>query len=358
LIFSHDDILRTFGPYYQKCHQFLLKQYKAEEVILTPSCTSALELAAESIGIVSGDEILMPSYTYVSTANAFIRSGGTPVFIDSENDSPNMDINDLRNKITNKSKAVVIVHYAGISVDMVALKAICKKHQLVLIEDAAHAIDAKYNQNLLGAFGDLSTLSFHETKNISCGQGGALIINSKKYVESSRIKAQCGTDRFDFMRKKVNAYTWKSIGMNALLSEPSCAMLQYQLKEKGKILKKRKTIWKRYHSAFLPLENADKVIIPKLTKFNHPNGHIFYLKTKSKNERDQLINFLKEQGIQATFHYQCLHKSLFFKKQYFSEKLKNAEIFESTLIRLPLYYSLSEEEQLYVIQMVNKFYGA
>lgn len=356
-VFSHADILRTFGPYYLKCHQLLIKQYKAEEVILTPSCTTALELAAESIGIKAGDEILMPSYTYVSTANAFIRSGGVPVFVDSEKESPNMDIQDLKNKITRKSKAVVVVHYAGISPDMIALKAICKEHKLILIEDAAHAIDAKYNQSLLGTFGDLSTLSFHETKNVSCGQGGALIINSKRYVDVSRVNAQCGTDRYDFMNKKVNAYSWKSVGMNALLSEPSCAILYYQLKEKSNVFKRRTAIWKRYQTELLHLDKEGKVKVPRLLKHQKINGHIFYFNTKSLAERDDLILFLKNKGIQATFHYQCLHKSPFYKKIKNTSKLVHAEKHEKTLVRLPLYYALTDEEQTYIIQMVNTFYG-
>lgn len=356
-VFSHADILRTFGPYYIKCHQLLKKQYKAEEVILTPSCTTALELAAESIGIKPGDEILMPSYTYVSTANAFIRSGGIPVFVDSEKECPNMDVQDLKNKITRKSKAVVIVHYSGISVDMIALKAFCKKNNLILIEDAAHAIDAKYNQSLLGTFGDLATLSFHETKNVSCGQGGALIINSKRLVNICRVKAQCGTDRFDFINKKVNAYSWKSVGMNALLSEPSCAILYYQLKEKSNIFKRRTAIWKRYQTELLHLDIAGKAKIPRLLKSQKINGHIFYFNTKSMAERDSLIRFLKNKGIQATFHYQCLHKSPFYKRLNNASKLSHAEMHEKTLVRLPLYYTLTDEEQTYIIQMVNTFYG-
>lgn len=355
-LFSHADILRTFGPYYRASAAYLEKMYTAAEVVLTPSCTMALEMAAMLCELSPGDEVLMPSFTYVSTANAFIRCGAVPVFVDSQTDDPNFSLDDLESKRTKKTKAVVAVHYAGYSVDMKRLKSWCRKHRLILIEDAAHAIGASYAGQLLGTYGDIATLSFHETKNISCGQGGALIINKKSLAGKARVISQCGTNRYDFIQKKVTSYTWTGLGTNGLLNEPSCAVLAYQLKETTKVNRRRKQIWNRYNKELGKLKAQAGFRLPAVSAENEGNGHIFYLLLSSQKERDGLIRYLYEAGIQATFHYQALHNGPYFRRKFKPVRLPNSLNIQNTIIRLPLYAELTDDEQAKIIEAVKKYF--
>jgi len=353
-LFGGENILRTLGPHYQACREMLKQQYEAEDVVLTPSCTAALELTAHVLGIQPGDEVILPSFTYVSTANAFVLRGAVPVLIDSCSDHPAMDVDEIEKRITSRTKAIVIVHYAGIGRDLEKLQRLKKKHRLYLVEDAAHAIGAEYRNKLLGTFGDVATISFHETKNISCGQGGALIIHNRRLADKANVFAQCGTNRQDFIRKKVNAYTWISAGSNYLLAEPLCAILHDQLTKAGAITEKRIALRDYYHKALQKL--SGKIILPGPDPDSPGNGHIFYFFLRNRSRRDDLIRHLAEQGIGATFHYQPLHLSPFFRKTYPKLSLPASEKIAGTLIRLPMYYTLRRSEQDHVIRSVYSFF--
>jgi dTDP-4-amino-4,6-dideoxygalactose transaminase len=356
-IFSGDDILRTLGPYYQSCYRQLKEMYGVEDLVLTPSCTAALELAAQVLDIQPGDEVILPSFTYVSTANAFVLRGAVPVFVDCYPDSVNMNVDEVEAKITSRTKAIVVVHYSGVARNLEKLVRLKKKHKLFLVEDAAHAIGAEYKGRLLGTSGDLSTFSFHETKNISCGQGGALMINNKKLADKAHVISQCGTNRQDFIRKKTTAYTWISTGSNYLLAEPLCAALDAGLKQEKKITKKRSEAWKYYYGKLKKLHG--KIQLPAIEKDSPGNGHIFHFFAQNKKDRDALIRHLATQGITAAFHYQPLHESPFYTKQYayIKESLPHAEKAGGTILRLPMFYALTRSEQDRVIRAVSDFFG-
>jgi dTDP-4-amino-4,6-dideoxygalactose transaminase len=345
------DILRTLGKNYDACKKEIRKQMGFERLILTPSCTSALEITALTLNIQPGDEVILPSYTYVSTANAFALRGATLVFIDSCKDHPSIDLTAVEKAITSKTKAIVIVHYGGIAIDYALIKALKNKYKIPVIEDAAHCFGARSGNEWIGSAGDFATFSFHETKNTSCGQGGALVVNNKKYWEKANMIACCGTDKLDFIQKKVTSYTWKSIGSNYLLAEPLCAILLVNLRSTAKINKKRLGIWQKYFTAFKSLKKFHTML-----KVAGGNGHMFYLVAKNKAERDALLGHLKKNGIEATFHYSPLHLSQFATIHYGAKKLPNAEKFGNGLVRLPLFYELSLAQQDHVIQSVKDFY--
>jgi len=346
-------ILRTLGKYYQRSVGFFNQKLGLKNIILTPSCTSALELVALCLDLHEGDEVILPSYTYVSTANAFALRGVKLVFADSLPNHPSIDPEEIEKKITIKTKAIVIVHYAGIVLDHEQLIALKKKYKIPVIEDAAHCLGTTINGKQAGTLGDFSTFSFHETKNISCGQGGCLVVNNNSYFDKCLMIAQCGTDKQAFIDKKVKWYSWKSLGSNYLLAEPLCAILLASLKKLKMVTQKRSAIFQTYHTKLSYLEKEGRIKLPPMIKGG--NGHIFYLVTKTKAQRDNLIEYLKKQGIESTFHYYPLHKAEFYNKRKVN-KLPNSEKFGDTLVRLPLFYGLTSREQNHVIKSVKSFF--
>jgi dTDP-4-amino-4,6-dideoxygalactose transaminase len=344
------------GMFTEKCHDFFEKRYGFKKVLLTTSCTDALEMAAILIDTKAGDEIIMPSYTFVSTANAFVLRGAKIVFADSNSINPNINANTIESLITAKTKAIVVVHYAGIACDMDAVMDIAKNHNLLVIEDAAQAIDSFYKAKPLGSIGHLAAFSFHETKNIISGEGGMLVINDEQFIKRAEIIREKGTNRSQFFRGEIDKYDWVDIGSSFLPSELTAAFLFAQLENIELIQKKRLGIWKRYNEELLILEKSGKIALPKIPNYATNNAHIFYIICSSIKERTALINKLKQDGILAVFHYISLHSSPFYKKQNADVVLENADKYTNCLVRLPLFYDLKRKEQSVVINSILDFY--
>lgn len=344
------------GRFASRVYQYFKEQYGAAEVVLTASCTNALELAALLLDIKKGDEVIIPAYTYVSTANAFELRGAKLRLCDSSNNSPNIDLQHLETLITAKTKAIVVIHYGGISVNMYRLKEIAQKHNVLLIEDAAHAINANYDSKRLGTFGDLSTFSFHETKNVTSGQGGVLLINNPDLVHRARILRDCGTNRHNFLLGLVDKYTWIDIGSVYNLSELCCAYLYPQLANIDTITQKRIALWNNYRDGLLHLQAKGWLQLPFVSDLSDHNAHIFYITLKNQAERDRLLLYLKSKGIIATFHYSGLHQCPYYLGKYKKAVLPNAEKFSGNLLRLPLYYDLTFEQQTYILDCVGQFF--
>ena len=348
------------GEFTQRCQDFFEERYGFTKCLLTTSCTDALEMAAILAGIGPGDEVIMPSYTFVSTANAFVRQGARIVFVDSRDDHPGMDEASLSKLITPKTKAIVPVHYAGVACDMDQIMDLARKHDLIVIEDAAQAIDSFYlsqdgERKALGGIGHMAAFSFHETKNLICGEGGMLVVNDPRFVDRSEIIWEKGTNRASFFRGEVNKYGWVDVGSSFLPSEVTSAFLFAQLENLEQIQAKRKATWQVYHNAFDSI--LDRVKLPFIPDFAEYNGHLFYLVMENEEIRDSLIAHLKGHGILAVFHYLSLHKSQFYKDNFGDEpELKNCEAYSSTLLRLPLYYDLTKEDQDEVIGAILQFY--
>ncbi|MBK6929601.1 MAG: dTDP-4-amino-4,6-dideoxygalactose transaminase [Saprospirales bacterium] len=356
LIAASFDASKLFsGVYAAKVREYFKKNHGAEEVVLTSACTRALELAALLLDLQPGDEVIAPAYTYVSTANAFELYGGKVKFCDSAPDSPNMDLSQLETHITPKTRAVVVVHYAGFSVDMYALLQIVRKHNLILIEDAAQGIHAFYDGKPLGAFGDMATFSFHETKNVTCGQGGALLINNKAFAERAIVLKNCGTNRHRFMLGLEDKYTWIDSGSVFNLPELCCAYLSLQLTDIEAITNRRKQLWTYYYTQLLPFQGLFK--LPKLNPNNDHNAHIFYIVLPDGNERDALLHYLKTRGIISTFHYLGLHSSPYYTGRYGEQApLPHAEKFAKCLLRLPLFHEMTFQEQAYIVRHIGEYF--
>ncbi len=343
------------GYFTKKCQQWLIKNIKCKEALLVQSCTSALEMCALLLNIKKGDEIIMPSYTFVSTANAFVLRGGIPIFIDIDTKTLNIDTGKIEKAITEKTKAIVAVHYAGVSCDMDLILKIAKKHKLYVIEDAAQAILSSYKGRPLGSIGDLGTISFHDSKNIHCGEGGALLINNKKFIKRAKILRDKGTNRDDFNQNIVKKYTWVDIGSSYGLSELNAAFLYPQLLKAKSIIKNRIKIWNNYHHLFFELDREEKIVRPKIPDYAKNNAHIYYLIIK-KNIRDKLISFLKSKNIISLFHYMPLHATSFFKKKFKKKcKLSNTDQISKSLIRLPLHEKLTVFEQKKIKDKIKLF---
>lgn len=343
------------GLFTKKCQDFLSHRFNISKTLLTTSCTDALEMAAILLNIKEGDEIIMPSYTFVSTANAFILRGAKIIFCDSYSSHPNIDPNYIIPLINKKTKAIIVVHYAGVACDMDRILEIARKNNLYVVEDAAQAIDGYYNGSALGSIGDLATFSFHETKNIISGEGGALLLNNKKFEERAEIIWEKGTNRSAFFRGEVDKYGWVDIGSSFLPSELISSFLFAQLENLEKIQERRKTIWNNYFNAFSDLEKKGKVSLPYIPKYASNNAHMFYLTCQDMKQRDELIKHLKNDGIQAVFHYISLHSSQFFKKKHDKRELINCDKFSNCLIRLPLFYELENQEK--IVKSVQNFYS-
>lgn len=345
------------GIFTQKCHQFFEEKYKFKKCLLTTSCTDALEMAALLIDLKEGDEVIMPSYTFVSTSNAFVLRGAKIIFADSEKQTPNIDANKIEELITPKTKAIVVVHYAGMACDMDKIMAIADKHNLFVIEDAAQAIDSFYKGKPLGSIGHLAAFSFHETKNIISGEGGMLVINDEKFIKRAEIIREKGTNRSAFFRGEIDKYGWVDIGSSFLPSDIIAAFLYAQLENLEDIQNRRTDIWNTYYEGLKELDEKGFVKIPKLPNYATNNAHMFYLVCKNIEERSALISKLKENHINAVFHYLSLHKSPFYKDKHDGRELPNCDNYADCLVRLPFYYELKEEEINKITSIIKEHYN-
>jgi dTDP-4-amino-4,6-dideoxygalactose transaminase len=343
------------GRYTQICQQFFQEKYGFKKTLLTTSCTDALEMSAILAGIKPGDEVIVPSYTFVSTALAFYRQGAKIVFADSRADNPNIDADRLEELITPATRAIVPIHYAGIACDMDRIMELARRYNLLVVEDAAQAIESFYNGKPLGTIGHLSTFSFHETKNVNAGEGGLLGINDERFMARSEIIWEKGTNRAEFFRGEINKYGWVDIGSSFLPSDIIAAYLYAQLENLIEIQRTRTEIWNRYYMGLKQLEEQGKVTLPYLPKGTTNNAHMFYLVCRSGEERDRLIAYLRKLGITAVFHYLSLHKSDFYADKHDGRILENSDRYSECLLRLPMYYELSLEECEYIIQSIRDF---
>jgi len=343
------------GKYTQLCQNFLKEKYNFGKCLLTTSCTDALEMAAILINIEPGDEVIMPSYTFVSTANAFILRGAKIVFADSRKDHPGIDEDSIEVLITNKTKAIVPVHYAGVACDMDKIMDIANKHNLFVVEDAAQAIDSYFigkdgNKRALGSIGHLAAFSFHETKNIISGEGGMLAINDEKFIERAEIIWEKGTNRSSFFRGEVDKYGWVDMGSSFLPSEIIAAFLWAQLENLQNIQERRMFLWNKYYAELKTWANENSVSMPIVPNFATNNAHMFYLVFKDIDSRDKLIAKLKAQGILSVFHYLSLHSSKFYASKHDGRNLPETDRYSECLLRLPMFYELDIDMVIKVIK--------
>ena len=349
------------GIFTKKCHEFFEKRYGFQKCLLTTSCTDALEMAAMLIDIQPGDEVIMPSYTFVSTANAFVLRGARIVFCDSRKDHPGMNEDGIEELITPKTKAIVPVHYAGVACDMDKIMSLANKYNLFVVEDAAQAIDSFYinksgEKKPLGGIGHLAAFSFHETKNIISGEGGMLVINDPQFNERAEIIREKGTNRSKFFRGEVDKYGWVDIGSSFLPSDIIAAFLFAQLQNLDDVQKKRKAIWDTYWNVLKKGEGEGLFQCPFIPPYATNNAHMFYLICKSNTERQGLIDALKKRNILSVFHYLSLHRSAYYQNDHDSRRLVNSDLFTECLLRLPMYFELSEKDLELIAGTINNFY--
>lgn len=341
------------GKYTKLCHSFFQERFGFKKCLLTTSCTDALEMSALLLDIKAGDEVIVPSFTFVSTALAFVRQGAKIVFVDSRSDHPGMDESLVEALITPKTKAIVVVHYAGVACDMDVIMDVAHRHGLFVIEDAAQAIDSYYKGKPLGSIGHLGCFSFHETKNIQCGEGGMLVINEERFAKRSEILWEKGTNRAAFFRGEIDKYGWVDIGSSFLPSDVLAAFLWAQISQLAQIQTKRKAIWNAYfHSLSMSLLDLG-VGLPIIPQHASNNGHMFYMVCRSGDERTQLIQHLKRDSVHAVFHYQSLNRSQFCND---SNSLINSDRYSDCLLRLPFFYVLSDEEIYTITNSIMNFY--
>lgn len=344
------------GLFTQKCHTFFEEKFGFNKCLLTTSCTDALEMAAILIDIQPGDEVILPSYTFVSTANAFVLRGAKLIFADSEEGNPNLDASKIEALVTAKTKAIVPVHYAGIACDMDKIMAIAEKHKLFVIEDAAQAINSFYKGKPLGSIGHLAAFSFHETKNIISGEGGLLAINDEQFKHRAEIIWEKGTNRAEFFRGEVNKYGWVDIGSSFLPSEIISAFLFAQLENLDDIQARRKLLWDLYYTQLKPLEDKGYLKLPFVPTFATNNAHMFYVVCKDLAERSKLIAFLKENGVLSVFHYLSLHLSDFYAEKHDGRNLPVSDYYTDRLVRLPMFYELKVEEVSFICTLIKNFF--
>jgi len=345
------------GPFTKKCNKWMEENFQAQKVLLTTSCTHALEMVALLIDIKPGDEVIAPSFTFVSTVNAFVLRGAKIVFVDIRPDTQNIDETLIEEAITEKTKAIIPVHYAGVSCEMKKIMEIANKYNLFVVEDAAQGVMATYHGQALGAIGHFGAYSFHETKNYTMGEGGALLINDRQYIESAEIIREKGTDRSKFFRGQVDKYSWVDKGSSYLPSELNAAYLYAQLEQAEYINNNRLNTWSRYYSGLKDLANRECIELPVIPDECIHNAHMFYIKTKNLDERTKLVAHLKANGIMAVFHYIPLHSSKAGQKfGRFSGNDTFTTKESERLLRLPLYFNLSESDVQYIIETITKFY--
>ena len=345
------------GIFTQRCHEFFETKYGFHKVLLTTSCTDALEMAAILADIQLGDEVIVPSYTFVSTALAFVRQGATIIFADSSAENPNLDIRQLETLISPRTKAIVPVHYAGVACDMDPLMTLASHYNLLVIEDAAQAIDGYYKEKPLGSIGHLAAFSFHETKNIISGEGGMLVINDERFSKRAEIIWEKGTNRNEFFRGEVDKYGWVDIGSSFLPSEIVSAYLYAQLENLEAIQHRRIALWNYYYQALKPLADAGTFRLPDLPDYASNNAHIFYIVCQNETARSRLINRLKDEGILAVFHYLSLHKSNYYQAKHDGRALPFSDGYADCLIRLPLFYELSFAEIDRIVCLIRDQYS-
>ncbi len=345
------------GEFTKKCKEWMENRFKAEEVLLTTSCSSALEMAALLADIKPGDEVIMPAFTFVSTANAFVLRGAKIVFVDIRPDTMNIDENLIEAAITDRTKAIVPVHYAGVACKMDKILAIAKKHNLLVIEDAAQGVMAKYKDKYLGTIGDIGCYSFHETKNYSSGEGGAVVFKDNRYTEMAEIIREKGTNRSKFFRGQVDKYTWVECGSSYLPSDINAAYLWAELEQADKINDNRLATWNYYNENLKILEDEGYIQRPYIPEECKHNSHMYYIKAKDLEERTNLIKYLKENGVQAVFHYIPLHTApAGIKYGRFNGEDKYTTKESDRLLRLPMYYNLQKEDAEKVVQTIKDFY--
>ena len=337
------------GKYTRLAQQFFEEKFGIRKALLTTSCTDALEMCALLLNISPGDEVIIPSYTFVSTANAFMLRGAKVVFADSRADHPGMDEDSIEELITPKTKAIVIVHYAGVACDMTKIMDLAAKYNLAVVEDAAHAIDSYFltpagERKPLGSIGHLATFSFHETKNISSGEGGLLAINDEKYVHRAEIIWEKGTNRASFFRGEINKYGWVDLGSSFLPSEVTAAFLWAQLENMSQIQQRRIEIWERYDQNLRGHVENFGIRLPEIPDFATNNGHMYYLIAEDGDQRDFLLKEMKSEGSLAVFHYLSLHSSEYFASKHDGRELKNSDLYSERLVRLPFFYELTLDE--------------
>jgi len=348
------------GKFTKLCQGFFQDKLQLKKALLTTSCTDALEMCALLIDIKPGDEVIVPSYTFVSTALAFVRQGANIIFADSREDHPGIDERSIESLITSKTKAIVPVHYAGVACDMDVIMEVAERHNIYVIEDAAQAINSFYTSKdgtvkPLGSIGHLSAFSFHETKNLQCGEGGLLGINDEQFIGRAEIIWEKGTNRAEFFRGEINKYGWVDTGSSFLPSEITAAFLWAQLEQLEDIQSKRKAIWNRYQKGLKPLEDKGHISLPYIPNNATNNGHMFYITLRNTEQRKALIKHLKSNSIYAVFHYLALNKSDFYLKDHSEFDLKNADRYDGTLLRLPLFYDLSLAQVKIVLSQIQKW---
>jgi dTDP-4-amino-4,6-dideoxygalactose transaminase len=345
------------GTFSRRCEGFFQDRYHASRCLLTTSCTDALELAAILSGVGPGDEVILPSYTFVSTANAFALRGAKLVFADSLPEHPNLDPAQVEALVTPRTRVIVPVHYAGVAVDMDPILALAESRGILVVEDAAQAVESTYKGRQLGLLGQLGAFSFHETKNIHCGEGGLIAIRDRAFAARAEVIREKGTNRSAFFRGEVDKYGWVDIGSSFLPSDILAAILWAQLEHLEPICRHRLEIWERYREGLAPLEHSGHAKLPMVPGFARHNGHAFYLVLPDEGTRSRLIAHLKSRDILAVFHYQSLHRSRFFEARHDGRVLPNSDRYSDCLVRLPLYHDLTEEEQGRVIGSVLEFFG-
>jgi dTDP-4-amino-4,6-dideoxygalactose transaminase len=344
------------GMFTKRCHQYFEQRYGFHKCLLTTSCTDALEMAAILLNIQPGDEVIMPSFTFVSTANAFVLRGARIVFADSEAQTPNLDAGSLESLITVRTKAIVVVHYAGMACDMDPIMALARNHELYVVEDAAQAIDSFYKGRPLGSIGHLAAFSFHETKNIISGEGGMLVINDAQFDQRAEIIREKGTNRSAFFRGEVDKYGWVDIGSSFLPSEIIAAFLFAQLENLDRIQQRRKAIWQQYDAGLQRLAQQGWLSLPQLTEYASNNGHLYYVLCRNLSERTQLIEYMREAGILTVFHYLSLHQSSFYAQQHDGRSLPHSDHYSDCLLRLPLYYELEDGQVQWIVNKMEEFF--
>ena len=345
------------GEYTKLCQQFFEEQYGFRKCLLTTSGTDALEMCAMLCNLQRGDEVIIPSYTFVSTALAFLREGAKVVFADSMQRSPNLDAEALESLITPRTRVIVPVHYAGVACDMDTIMTVSQKYNLLVVEDAAQAIDSYYKGHPLGGIGHLAAFSFHETKNITAGgEGGLLVVNDERFVRRAEVLWEKGTNRAEFFRGEVNKYGWVDMGSSFLPAEINAAFLWAQLENLDEIQDKRKKLWQTYHNHLKPLADKGLFQLPDLPNYASNNAHMFYLLMPSLEKRTALIKHLKENGILAVFHYLSLHSSAYCVDKHDGRALPNCDRYTDTLVRLPMYYDLSLEDVVAICNAISRLY--
>ena len=353
------------GEFTKKCQQFFEERYGFKRCLLTTSGTDALEMCAMLCNLKPGDEVIVPSYTFVSTALAFLREGAKVVFADSMKRNPNLDTETIESLITPRTKVIVPVHYAGVACDMDAIMSIAEKHDLLVVEDAAQAIDSFYTSNIkhqtlpLGGIGHLAAFSFHETKNITAGgEGGLLVVNDERFIRRAEILWEKGTNRAEFFRGAVNKYGWVDMGSSFLPAEINAAFLWAQLENLDEIQNKRKSLWEAYYKLLTPLAEKGYFSLPDIPEYASNNAHMFYLTFPSLEARTALIKHLKENDIMAVFHYLSLHSSVYYADKHDGRELPECDRYADTLVRLPMYYDLETEDVERICDLIKDYYSA